>query len=349
MRTTLATAIAGLADMVGDYLPGTCTSIGAAVGATLIDARLKDKSYNQDDYFNNKIIWITAGTGVAGDERYILDFEASTGTVTPYYAFTVQVPNASTFLIFTRWTPGDYLRALNQAIHDAYPYVQRTFIDETLTTVANVWSYNLGDYGSGATVTYGATTVTDTAQAWQTNQFKGLTVLSGGNSGVAASNTATAITVAAWSPSTPTAGDEYQVIHPILDILNVSYQRSTTYTTRPYIDISFEPLDRDGTRVLQLTTYPPADRPLRITGRGKLTEWTSTVTSTSEIGQPQITLLQYLAAYHLFSKTPALSASQDREFYQSEAARFYDLWQRGVAARSTVHQPKRIVGGGLLR
>jgi hypothetical protein len=344
MRTTLTAAVEGLADMVGDYLTGTCTTIGGAAGATLIDGRLKDKSRNTDDYFNDKVIWVTAGTSVAGDERYISDFTATSGTVTPYLAFTAQVPNASTYMLFSLWTASDYRRALNQAIDDAYPYVARNFVDETLETQDDVWSYRLGDYG---TATYTSVSLTDTSKKWQTDQFKGLTAISGASSGLISGNTPTVLTLTGWTPSTPTSADAYQIIHPIEEVLNVAYQQDSTYTTRPYVNVPFEMLDHEGIRILQLLAYPPPDCPLRIVGRGRATHWTSTVTSVSEISQPDMKLVSYLAAYNLFSRTPSMSASQDRDFYESEAQRYYGLWERERSRRKTLRGPTHIWHSGM--
>jgi hypothetical protein len=347
MLTTLTTATEELSDMLGDFLNGTCTSQGGAAGATLIDTRLTDKSRDTDDYFNDQVIWITAGTSVAGDERYIKDF-AKAGTITPYLAFSAQVPNASTYQIFKLWTATEYRKALNRAITDAYPWVSLLYADETLTTVADIWQYRLGDYNSGATATYAAGTLTDTGKAWQTNQFAGMTVKSGANSAVVASNTATVLTLAAnWSPSTPTAADAYIIEHPITDVFDVSYQQDTTHTTRSYVSIPFEVYEHQGTEIIQLLAYPPVDRALRITGRGSLTEWTSTVTSTSEVGGKQLKLLYYLAAYHLFSRSPSLSPSQDRGFYHDEAQRYYALWERERGRRKTVTPPRRIWRTGM--
>ena len=337
--TTLANAIEAVADLVGDYLSGTCTTIGAAAGATLIDARLKDKSRNNDDWFNDKCIYITAGTSVAGDERYISDFAASTGTVTPYQAFTAQVPSASTYLVFSLWTASDIRRALNRAIEDAYPWIAKLHVDETLDTVADTWSYNLGDYGTAA---YTSVTVTDTTKAWQTNQHAGLLCQSGGNTSTVASNTATVLTTSTWSPSTPTSLDAYQIVHPIRDVFDVSYQANSDVPTQPYTPIPFEVREHNGVVTVQLLANPPAGCPLRIVGRGSLTQFTTTTTSTTEIGEPKIKALYYLAAHHLFQRQPSMSASQDREFYEKRAAYYYGLWEREIARRKSTTPPKRI-------
>lgn len=347
MRTTLTTAVGDLADMVGDYLTGTATTAGGAVGATLVDARLKDKSRNTDDYFNDQVIWITAGTSVAGDERYISDFVAASGTVTPYQAFTAQVPNASTYHIFKLWTATEYRNGLNSALNDAFPWVSRNFVDETLATVADTWSYRLGDYGSGSAVTYTSIGIADTGKAWQTNQWAGMTAISGANTSTISSNTSTAAVCSTWSPSTPTSADQYQIIHPITEVLNVAYQPSSTVVTQPYVDIPFEVRDHEGIRIVQLLQYPPVGKTLRIIGRGKLTPFTSTVTSTTEIGGREIKLVYYLAAFHLFNRTPSLSASQDRDFYLERAQWFYGEYEREREQKKTPRMPKRIWHTGM--
>jgi len=342
--TTLATAIEAVADLTGDYLSGTCTSIGGAAGATLIDTRLQDKSRDTDDYFNNQNIYITAGTSVAGDERIIKDF-AKAGTVTPYEAFTAQVPDESTYLIFSLWAAGDYRRALNRAIVDAYPWIAKQFVDETLDTVADTWSYNLGDYGTAT----GSSTVslTDSSKSWQTNQFATLVCQSGGNSGTIASNTATALTVTSWSPSTPSTVAAYQIVHPIREVFDVSYQTDSTVTTRPYAPIPFDTREHNGVITVQLRAYPPPDRALRIVGRGPLTPFTSTTTSTTEIGEPYVKAIYYLAAHHLFQRSPSLSASQDREFYEKRATHYYGLWEHEIGRRKSRTSPKRVWGSGM--
>ena len=342
--TTLATAIEGVADLVGDYLSGTCTSIGAAAGATLIDARLKDKSRNTDDWFNDKSIYITAGAGVAGDDRYISDFAASTGTVTPYQAFSAQVPSASTYLIFSLFSASDIRRGLNRAIEDAYPWIAKLWVDETLDTVADKWSYNLGDYG---TATYTSIGLTDTTKSWQTNQFANLLAQSGGNTSTIASNTSTAAVCSTWSPATPTSLDAYQIVHPIREVFDVSYQPDSTVTTRPYVPIPFETREHNGVITVQLRAYPPPSKALRIVGRGPLTQFSTTTTSTTEIGEPYVKALYYLAAHHLFQRTPSMSASQDRDFYEKRAAYYYGLWDREIARRKSTTPPKRIWGSGM--
>ena len=347
MRTSIVTATEALADMVGDYLTGTCTSIGTTAGVALIDARLKDKSRNTDDYYNDQCVWITAGTSVAGDERYISDFTATSGTVTPYQAFTAQVPSASTFMIFKLWTATEYRNALNVALGDAYPWVSRNFVDETLDTVADTWSYRLGDFGSGSAVTYTSIGIADTGKAWQTNQWAGMTAISGANTTSITSNTAGAVVCSTWSPSTPSSASQYKIIHPITDVLNVAYQPSSTVTTQPYVDIPFEVLDHEGIKIIQLLQYPPVDKALRIVGRGKLTPFTSTVTSTTEIGGREIKLVYYLAAFHLFNRTPSLSASQDRDFYLERAQWFYGEYEREREQKKTPRMPKRVWHTGM--
>ena len=60
------------------------------------------------------------------------------------------------------------------------------------------------DTGTGANVTYAATTVTDTGKAWTVNAWAGSIVVSGAVYGVVLSNTATVLTVDKWyAPATP--------------------------------------------------------------------------------------------------------------------------------------------------
>jgi hypothetical protein len=78
-----------------------------------------------------------------------------------------------------------------------------------------------GDQNTGATVTYAATTLTDTAKAWTTNAWAGHAVVSGAVYGVVISNTATVLTVDRWNNAatpggavgtTPSANAQYQVL-----------------------------------------------------------------------------------------------------------------------------------------
>lgn len=73
------------------------------------------------------------------------------------------------------------------------------------------------DSNSGGTVTYAATTATDTAKAWVVNQWTGRTVISiGTGSGVTfgriTSNTATVITIGSWNNGTPSASAFYTIV-----------------------------------------------------------------------------------------------------------------------------------------
>ena len=65
---------------------------------------------------------------------------------------------------------------------------------------------------SGDTVTYGATTLTDTAQSFAPNSLQGRLVKSGANTATVASNTATVLTLTGpWSPAVPNPHDAYVV------------------------------------------------------------------------------------------------------------------------------------------
>lgn len=66
-------------------------------------------------------------------------------------------------------------------------------------------------YRSTGATTFDATHATDPAAAWAVNQFASLTVTSGGSTGVVASNTATALTIGAWTGGTPANGQAFAV------------------------------------------------------------------------------------------------------------------------------------------
>jgi hypothetical protein len=70
------------------------------------------------------------------------------------------------------------------------------------------------DWGSGAGVTYTATTVTDTGKAWAVNSQVGRRVTATGTGNnptylIITSNTATVLTGAAWTNGTPAANSTY--------------------------------------------------------------------------------------------------------------------------------------------
>jgi hypothetical protein len=78
-----------------------------------------------------------------------------------------------------------------------------------LNDTANV-SDSAKSFGSGGTVTYTATTLTDTTKTFPAS-FVGATIQSIFNTAKVASVSGNVITLmAAWSPATPTAGDPYQ-------------------------------------------------------------------------------------------------------------------------------------------
>ncbi len=67
----------------------------------------------------------------------------------------------------------------------------------------------VAEQNQGATVSYTATTLTDSSKTWTVNQWRGFWVYSGAGSGLVLSNTATVLTLAwAWS-TTPGAQQAY--------------------------------------------------------------------------------------------------------------------------------------------
>jgi len=341
--TTLTAARQLLSDMLGDLVASTCQQ-GGASGATLIDTALKGESGNQDDYFNNQWVILTSGAAaLLGNERRISDYTAA-GTITPYVAFgaPTQIPAATTYEIHKIWTPTEKRRALNWALRRAYPYIARNIVDDQITTVANTWSYRLGDYSVNTAIAAG--TLTDTTKAWITNQFTGYRIQSGGNIGVVATNTATVITLAAnWSPSTPSSGDAYSIIHDIKDLYAVEYELNTSTATYPYKGIPVTVRAHEGTLTIQLTGgLPPTGVTLRLRGKGFLTDFTTTETDCTEVEEQHIDGILFLAAHWLFRRTPSLSASQDRDFYREEANRYLRMWETYKAELATRRFPVKM-------
>lgn len=351
--TPLTEARQLLSDLVGDLVTGTATGAGTADGTTLVDSGLTPLSGNQDDYYTNQWVIITSGTAL-GEELRVSDFTASTGTLTFYgVGASVQIASGVTYEIHKLWRALEKRRALNWAIREAYPYLARNIVDTAILTQQNVYSYRLGDYGSGAAVTYAAAALTHTGKAWQTNQFAGYRVESGGSSASVASNTATVLTLSAnWSPTTPTAGDAYSILHPIRDLYTVEFELNEDVASYPYQPLPFGTREHDGTRDLQFSPgwLPPASRTLRLLGRGYLSAFTSTETSTIEAEQSEIDPLLYLAAHFLFRRTPSMVASTDRDFYREESNRYLTLWEGWKRTHGVKRYPKKVwvpgMGGG---
>lgn len=350
--TTLTAARQLLSGMVGDLVTSTCQQ-GGASGATLIDTALKGEFGNQDDACNNQWVILTSGAAaLLGNERRISDFAAA-GTITPYTAFgaPTQIPADTTYEIHKIWTPTQKRQALNWALRRAYPHIARNIVDDQITTVADTWSYRLGDYGTCTGSAAG--TLTDTGKAWITNQFAGYRVQAQEYAGTVASNTATVLTLAAnWVPTTaPSTGDAYSIIHPIRALYGVEYELNEDTATYPYVDIPYGVRAHEGTLTLQFIPgyRPPDGRVLRLRGRGYLTDFTTTETDCTEVEENHIDGILFLAAHWLFRRTPALSASQDRDFYREEANRYLRMWEEYKADLATMRFPKKLWSPAMTR
>jgi hypothetical protein len=106
-------------------------------------------------------------------------------------------------------------------------HVQTPQFNDISRSDPNAVSDSNKSFGSGGTVTYTATTVTDTAKSWNFTTFNGMKIQSKFNTATIASSTGNTITLsAAWSPSTPAAGDPYQVA-PCTDNLGGTTQTVT--------------------------------------------------------------------------------------------------------------------------
>ncbi|TMB90957.1 MAG: hypothetical protein E6J45_07725 [Chloroflexi bacterium] len=67
------------------------------------------------------------------------------------------------------------------------------------------------DSGTGSSVSYTKTTLTDTSKAWTANQWAGATVTSGTSTNTVISNTPTTLTMGTWG-KTPKNGDPYSLV-----------------------------------------------------------------------------------------------------------------------------------------
>lgn len=69
----------------------------------------------------------------------------------------------------------------------------------------------VGNYASVGATTFTATTATDPGAAWTVNQWAGKVVTAGASTGTVVSNTATVLTVGAWTGGTPAAATAFTI------------------------------------------------------------------------------------------------------------------------------------------
>jgi hypothetical protein len=115
---------------------------------------------------------------------------------------------------------------INAFHHDTWTWDGSTWTDATVSSLPQAAR------GSGAAVTYGATTLTDASQNWTVNQWLGDTVSAGGGTGIVGGNTATTLTLtAAWGGGQPADGTAYAVNPlPLAESPGVAYVTSSGKT-----------------------------------------------------------------------------------------------------------------------
>lgn len=148
--TTYANLRINLTKLLNVYRAGTCTTIGAAAGASLISTDLQKYDGASDDHYNGQWIRIigsadTPSSTTIGNERFIADYATATGTITPRPAFAAQVPADATFEIYP-WEPNLILDAVQRACDQSYPKpiagrkgLFKTIFEEMVT---NSWLWN---------------------------------------------------------------------------------------------------------------------------------------------------------------------------------------------------------------
>ena len=123
MGTTYANLRINLMKLLNAYRAGTCTTIGAAAGASLISTDLQKYDGASDDHYNGQWIRILTSPGTTtneGNERFISDYATATGTITPRPAFTAQISATGTAEVMP-WEPATILDAAQRAVDQAYP------------------------------------------------------------------------------------------------------------------------------------------------------------------------------------------------------------------------------------
>ena len=139
--TALSVIRQEVSEEIGDWLSGTSTATGSST--TLVDSGLK---YRPDDYFNGFWLLITSGT-YAGSERFISVFTSSSGTITWLAALAGNSGSGVTYEIH-RFRPLDITGAINDARIEAYPYLHRRVIDESLVTGSHLLDGGFEDWSS---------------------------------------------------------------------------------------------------------------------------------------------------------------------------------------------------------
>lgn len=208
------TGVPGLTYSLGDGL----NSSGSATSAVV--------SFYANNY----------GTGVAPSSALITEIQnairsvAAGGIIATAYAptivpvnvsATVHVPTGLNAATVITNCVNAYNRLINTiGLNPAGGSTQVDYfaVAASLLAVANVTKVDAlltGENGftpvNGTSTGTSATTLTDSTQTWTVNAYAGDTVSSAGSFAVISSNTATAVTIAAWIGPTPPVGNSYSI------------------------------------------------------------------------------------------------------------------------------------------
>ncbi len=139
MSTTLASLRQKLLEKQAIYISLATTSAGSTT-TTLVSTQLNRYDNNKDDRFNEMWVLVTdTGSNASTNERQIKDYAYSTGTVTPYAAFTAQVETAKNFQVLP-WEPTLIKNCINEARFKCWPFLRVDLMDES--TVTGNWLKN---------------------------------------------------------------------------------------------------------------------------------------------------------------------------------------------------------------
>lgn len=130
-----------LAPLVGDYIPGVCTSNGAADGSTFISSYFI--GHGKDTYRGWWAL-ITSGTygGATPKYRRVTAFDSVTGIFTITAPLGGIVANTVTFELH-QFSPDFFTRAANSAIRRVWPDIYLPGLDSSLTVTAGTYSYTM--------------------------------------------------------------------------------------------------------------------------------------------------------------------------------------------------------------
>jgi len=117
----------------------TTSSAGDAGGVTLVSTALLDHFIGNDMGVGRYFYHTTA------DEwRRATDFDLSTSKVTVSRTFTTDpVANSVAFEMYRNFNPDEIDNAVTAALEESYPYIATKVVDETLTGVADTYTYTI--------------------------------------------------------------------------------------------------------------------------------------------------------------------------------------------------------------